>query len=851
MKKMFKRALSLLLCMLLLGGAAPLGALTLRASAKTIGECARGEHVEFGWYPQTEVTDADLVAALNAAPQTWVSYGYYSGTGDVYNGQMTAKDFMHYCDVTVNGTKYRGVRFSQYRPRRTGYTSSADNSCQDDNGYFTGTTYWFRFEPLEWLVLDPAAGLVLCETIIDSQPYNNYILSSGYDEYGYTAYYGDAGKTHYADNYAESSLRQWLNREFLSTAFSPAQQALIANTTLDNRAYSTSYSAYDSAATTDKIFLLSYSDALNPAYRFNSFNGTDDPARRTNGTDYAKCQGLYERTYQSNKCSHWWLRSPGGSSRRPCCVEYDGWVSDHYGVHDTIIGIRPALKFNLSSVIFQSEVHDVGAGTYDLRTAVTVSQKSVVSKAAQENEEYRRIYFDGLGLALDGANYKPNYTVPGLSQKDGMIPQGIAFWEAKDALLISAYSADKSKPSMIYALNAQTGELTAQYSLHAKSGADSFAHVGGIAVSAHNLYLSYGTGVAYISLDDFTDGDDVVTVDGVRSFETELGGANVSYASVTDHTLYFGNFFDASSTSYNTPAGGTNSAVLGVPLSGTSSQTEWNAFCAAAVRRFNLPDEISHVQGATVAGNRLFLNCSFGRHTDSILYVSDPLASGVSPNLRVSAFRAVKGLPMLEDMEYKDGYIYTLTESAAYNYKESGDGKGCSERPTDAVWRIACDDLLSANEYTTITFWEDDKEAGICKETGRLDVGFRDDWFSRPASTYNPYLGAFCSDVALLGYCPAGTIKSEMTNLGFTVYDDLINTTAGRDEVNYFIMTKPMGDDLLVLVATIGSHNDQWYSNFDPNGTERETGTSTDKNYHLGFLDAKKYVYKILNDNYF
>lgn len=357
MKTMRKRTLTMLLVVLLLGDTAPLGALTLRASAKTIGEYKQGDLVTFGWYPQIEVTDSAMIASLNAATQTWQSYGYYSGTG-MEDGQMTAKDYMQYCDVLLGGAKYRGVKFSQYRPRRTGGTSYSNNqyhiAYQYDNGYYTNTTYWFRYEPLEWRVLDPAAGLVLCEMIIDSQPYNSYALRSGTDAYGYIACWGDAGKTHYANNYAESSLRQWLNRDFYHAAFSPAQQAVIADTTLDNSAYSMSYSAYDSATTTDKVFLLSYSDVVNASYGFAA--STRSPAeRQAQGSDYAKCQGLV--VYMSNKCSCWWLRSAGNYSDNACLVDNSGWVTPVVNLYitETDIGIRPALKLNLTSDIFQED----------------------------------------------------------------------------------------------------------------------------------------------------------------------------------------------------------------------------------------------------------------------------------------------------------------------------------------------------------------------------------------------------------------------------------------------------------------------------------------------------------------
>ena len=385
MRRILKSTLALFLCVLMLSGAAPLGYFTFSASAKTIGAYAQGDLVTFGWYPQTKVTDGGILAALDAAPQTWRSYGYYTGTGKYSDGNMAPSGYMEYTDVTYGGQKYRGVRFSQYRPYYTGLTSSAGNSFQGENGYDQpGSAYWFQWEPLQWRVLDPATGLVLCETIIDSQPYNNFVLYSGSDAYGSAAYWGDADKTHYANNYAESSVRRWLNAVFFGAAFSPSQRDIIASATLDNSAYSTSYSAYDSVSTTDKVFLLSFGDMTNTAYGFDARDWMNDPARQAQGSDYAKCQGLYVDS--SNDCSRWWLRSAGYYSDLACSVEYDGWLSDYYyGTSNTDFGIRPALKLNLMSEIFQSDISEAGFervagdanrdGAVDLKDAVLIRRR--------------------------------------------------------------------------------------------------------------------------------------------------------------------------------------------------------------------------------------------------------------------------------------------------------------------------------------------------------------------------------------------------------------------------------------------------------------------------------------------
>ena len=399
MKRLLKKTLVLFFCALLLFAAAP-GRFTLSASAETINAYAHGDLVTFGWYPQTKVTDSAMVDTLSAQPCTWHSYGYYTGTGSYSDGKMVPSGYMEYTDVTYDGRKYRGVQFSQYRPYYTGLRSSASNTFQDENGYdLRLTTYWFQWEPLQWRVLDPETGLLLCETVIDSQPFNNFVLSSGKDEYGHSAYWGDADKTHYANNYAESSLRQWLNDNFLSTAFSASQKEIIAATTLDNSAYSASCSAYDSASTADKIFPLAYSDLQNASYGF-STDTDQSAALQAQGSDYAKCQGLYVDS--SNKCSRWWLRSAGYYSDLACSVDLDGRVSDYYyGTSDTNFGIRPALRLHQTAEIIQTDVSEAGSFlSGDVNKDGLVDLKDVVLLC--------RYLSGGWNVTIDGSNSDVN-----------------------------------------------------------------------------------------------------------------------------------------------------------------------------------------------------------------------------------------------------------------------------------------------------------------------------------------------------------------------------------------------------------------------------------------------------------
>ncbi len=357
-----KKLLSILLCLMLVFGTLAVcgegfAELLETVSIKVSAAYSVGDTIYYGTYPQSEVTDTTTISVLNtkavalsAVGNGWQSYNYYSGTGNSDDGQMTASDYMRYIDVELNDQKYRGVTFDSYRPYCTGYTTSTDHYY---NGYTYGNVYWFKYEPLEWRVLDPSTGLVICETIIDSQPYNNYLLSADNE------YWGDSAKTYYANNYANSSIREWLNNDFINTAFSSSQQENIKVTELDN---SCPYdSAYNSANTSDKIFLLSYNEVTNSAYGFSTETGSNS-ARRAKGSDYAKCQGLEVYNSSSSSydgCSRWRLRSPGYRSDFTWLVGYNGDLYHHYGTNYIYYGVRPALKLqNLKSDYAGSETDD-------------------------------------------------------------------------------------------------------------------------------------------------------------------------------------------------------------------------------------------------------------------------------------------------------------------------------------------------------------------------------------------------------------------------------------------------------------------------------------------------------------
>ena len=175
------------------------------------------------------------------------------------------------------------------------------------NGYDINNIYIFRFEPVKWRILTESDGkaTLISEIILDSQNFN-------------------ANKEN--NNYATSSIRNWLTSNFLNSLLqTDAQKELLNEVDIDGN--------------NDKVWCLSYEEVTNADY---GFDGTTDPhpksdPMRTRGyTDYSKVEGIYVYVHAGiaeNK-SYWWL----SSSFRTII----GFIKMKTPVaHDTIMEISP------------------------------------------------------------------------------------------------------------------------------------------------------------------------------------------------------------------------------------------------------------------------------------------------------------------------------------------------------------------------------------------------------------------------------------------------------------------------------------------------------------------------------
>ena len=187
--------------------------------------------------------------------------------------------------------------------------------------------------PIEWIVLDYDAknnrALLISRYVLDAKSYNNN--SNG------------------NSTWEKSTLRTWLNRDFLNKAFTSQEQAAILTTRVNNsRSQGYKWGPNGGNNTQDKIFLLSYAE-MQKYLSVNSFKAQIAP------TAYAVKQKAYTsrdyKTAEGLSASWWWLRSPGSYEGSVAYVYSNGSLNSGVG-KNSAGGVCPALWINLESDFF-------------------------------------------------------------------------------------------------------------------------------------------------------------------------------------------------------------------------------------------------------------------------------------------------------------------------------------------------------------------------------------------------------------------------------------------------------------------------------------------------------------------
>ena len=259
-------------------------------------------YIYFGEYPQTIKADDVTIT------QFYDERGYHIGS-----------DGCSYAAVTVLFDDGQG----------SGYKFSSGKTVENKQ------TYYFKVEPIRWRILSESDGnaTIMCDMIID------------------VGIYGTKGTK---NNYAMSEIRRWLNDNFYVSAFNDLQRQIIVATNVDNSAASTGYAQnpYACENTYDFVYLLSYKDALNSGYGFETIAPFSDESKMLITSDYTRALGAWMSTSKSNYgAGIWWLRSPeankyGTTPTSVYAIQYDGSVGGGQECTGSY-GVVPVLKIKL------------------------------------------------------------------------------------------------------------------------------------------------------------------------------------------------------------------------------------------------------------------------------------------------------------------------------------------------------------------------------------------------------------------------------------------------------------------------------------------------------------------------
>lgn len=333
-------------------------------------------------------------------------------------------------------------------------------------------------------------------------------------------------------------------------------------------------------------------------------------------------------------------------------------------------------------------------------TQVPVVTDDTNADGTAASDAYQKAYPDYM------ANAAPDVVLPGLTNGENLVPQGIAYWAANNWLLVSYY-VDKSSAdagaAVIAALDLNTNQTVGVYKFTKADGSAFTAHMGGIAVGTYNLYYTDGNhGIGYIPLTELTAETKTISISEGESVSIASvnKGAETSYLSMSNGLLWTGNFYN---DKYKRIPGKYHSMMYGYEISGTDSASEFASLKAIAEKPTYVvaaPDSVDQIQGVAYRNGQIILSRSYGRKNASYLTIYsctlDKSSTVDNPTVLSDKIKEVKSLPMSEGITLAGtNMLYNLFESGAAYYREGKDGKAKGSNPTDQVWKVDVRKLLN------------------------------------------------------------------------------------------------------------------------------------------------------------
>ncbi len=263
------------------------------------------------------------------------------------------------------------------------------------------------------------------------------------------------------------------------------------------------------------------------------------------------------------------------------------------------------------------------------------------------------IYNDYYGMKTDICKN------PGLG--DDFICQGVAVSDKTGWILVSGYMKDGTA-SRIY-MTMPEGDT--YYVLLSKDGKDFTGHVGGVAVSEDTVYIANGGRIHTVAMDAFLSakkGDAIDVGEGVEV------NNSASFVYTDDNYLYVGEFHNGAK--YNIE-GHENESAEGMHYA-ICTKYELDDL-TTPIKIYSIRNQVQGI--CFTPDGKVVMSTSYGV-ADTVYYMYDEAEATDSGKQMDGApvyyldklVLEVKGPAMGEDLDYYDGRVITLTESASNKY---------------------------------------------------------------------------------------------------------------------------------------------------------------------------------------
>lgn len=275
------------------------------------------------------------------------------------------------------------------------------------------------------------------------------------------------------------------------------------------------------------------------------------------------------------------------------------------------------------------------------------------------------------------------FVIPALG--DGFVPQGLDYDERSNQFFVTGYM-DDGRASPIYLVKNDDDSSYKTLRLAEADGTPFTGHAGGLTVHGDYVYVAGGGDCclyvySYAEMLSAEDGASVSCL-GEFSLGTKEDGIRVSFTASDEAYLYAGEFYragnyeTAESHKLTTKAGDRQQA-LAVAYAFSDGEDAIFGLSATPTVAYSLPDQ---VQGMCFTEDQIYLSTSYGvafsnlyeyDRTKLILQKELELLGTTLPlyaldsAAQTACFRIA---PMSEEIEFVDGKLYVMCESASNKY---------------------------------------------------------------------------------------------------------------------------------------------------------------------------------------